>query len=166
MKNDAEYKKLKRIVDELMKRTDFDKERSETLTIHESRRSLSLMSSKHRFNPEYVYEAVMMDMAYRGRLVTMVKKIANTTALVDSAVRAFRTYAYTEYRDELGKTQGDRYAALDRICKPALTFIDECRDHVAGIELIIKDIDQANFQFGRLVDLLAMMQENKGPRNV
>lgn len=165
-KTDPEYTKIRRILRELRRRTDFEKERKEMLNLHETRKSLGLMSSKQRYHPEYVYDAILMDMSYRGRLVTMIKKINNTTALLDRALMAFRTYVYTEYRDNLGSTQNDRYSNIDRICKPILDFIAECSDHIAGIELLIKDIDQANFQLDRVVKILSMIQESKGPRNV
>lgn len=165
-KNDPEYVKMRRILQEFRRRIDFEKERKEMLTLHETRKSISLMSNKQRYHPEYVYDAILMDMAYRGRLVTMIKRVNNTTALLDRALIAFRTYAYTEYREDLGTTQNDRYANIDRICRPILDFIAECSDHIAGIELLIKDIDQANFQLDRVVKILSMIQESKGVRNV
>lgn len=165
-KNDEEFVKMRRILTEFKRRTNFEKERKEVLIIHESRRTITLMSHKQRYNPEYVYDAILMDMSYRGRLVTMIKKINNTTALLDRALVAFRTYLYSEYKDTLGKTQNDRYNVIDRICRPALDFVAECDDHIAGIEVVIKDIDQANFQYDRAVKLLSMVQENRGRRNI
>lgn len=164
--NDPELTTLKRVLAGMQSRTNLQKERNEILTLHESRRSLSLMSSTKRYNPQYVYDCVMTDMSYRGRLVTMIKRINNTVALLERAEKAFRAYAMIKYKDRLGSTRQDRVTALDRLCRPLLDFKSECEDHVAGIEIVIKDIDQCGFQFARLVELLKMFIENKGPRNV
>lgn len=165
-KNDPEYRRLRRITQELSARIDLDKANREVLTLHESRKTLGLAASSKRYDPQYVYDAVQTDMAYRGRLVTLIKKVSNTVALLNQAMKAFRSYALTEYRDELGRTQGDRQAAIDRYCRPALDFIAECEEHVAGIEIVIKDIDQGGFAYARLVDLLKLMHDKAGIRNV
>lgn len=161
-----EFRTLMRILAGLRGRINLEKERNEILTLHESRKSLGLMSSTKRYDPRYVYDCVMTDMSYRGRLVTMIKRVNNTVVLLDRAEKAFRAYAMTTFKSRLGSTRGDRVTALDRICRPVLDFKAECEDHVAGIEVVIKDIDQCGFQFARLVELLKMFQENKGPRNV
>lgn len=164
--SDPEYKTLMRILAGMQSRINLQKERNEILTLHESRKSLGLMSSTKRYNPQYVYDCVLTDMSYRGRLVTMIKRVNNTVSLLERAEKAFRAYAMTSFKNQLGSTRGDRVTALDRICRPVLDFKAECEDHVAGIEVVIKDIDQAGFSYARLVALLDMFRENKGPRNV
>lgn len=163
---DPEYKTLMRVLRGMQSRINIQKESNEILTLHESRKSLGLMSSSKRYNPQYVYDCVLTDMAYRGRLVTMIKRVNNTVTLLERAEKAFRAYALTSFRAQLGSTQGERANALDRICRPVLDFKSECQDHVAGIEVVIKDIDQAGFSYARLVSLLEMFNERKGPRNV
>ncbi len=164
--NDPEFKTLQRILKSMQSRINIEKERNEVLTLHESRKSLGLMSSTKRYNPQYVYDCVMMDMAYRGRLVTMIKRVNNTVALLERAEKAFRTYCMTKYKKELGSTRVDRVIVMDRVVRPLLDFKAECQDHVAGIEVVIKDIDQGGYSYARLVELLKLFQENKGPRNV
>lgn len=165
-KNDPEYRRLRRITIELSSKIDLDKANREVLTLHESRKTLGLASSSKRYDPQHVYDAVQTDMAYRGRLVTLIKRVSLTVSLLNRAMKAFRAYAMTEYRNELGSTQGDRHAAIDRYCRPALDFIAECEEHVAGIEIVIKDIDQGGYAYARLVDLLEMMHDKAGIRNV
>lgn len=163
LRKDARRKKFKTILEVAQKKLDPDRDRKEALALHASRSSRSMYGAK-QYSAKAVWDASAKDLGYRARMVEIRVQCDIQKSYVDEAVKAFKGYILTEYRDELSgfKTQAQKSAVLNRIVAPAVRFLAEIDALVALLDNLIKDIDQANFHLSRMTDVLKLLDSSKG----
>src|SRR5271168_1254333 len=116
IRNDAKYKKFKKIVQTTGERLKIEEDRNEALALHSARTSRTL-SGKKAYSPKSLLDAEATDMATRSRLVQIRVQASIHLDLLDEACDAIKRHIFTEYYEELRgfSNEQQRRALIDRI---------------------------------------------------
>lgn len=163
IRSDPVYKKFKTIFEEARKRIDVEAAYKEATMLHENRLA-AMPRGDSRYSAQKLFDANMVDMSARSRLVRIRKKATKQLSVLESAMGAMRHHILTEYVDELKpyKSAPQRQALMDRVMKAAVEFTAEVTSLNDTLDLIIKDVDQASHRYHHAVELLKLMANVKG----
>jgi hypothetical protein len=166
IKEDPNYKKFLRIVENVRKRIDLDVALKEALGLHASRTSRNL-HGEDRYSPTKLIDASLKDLSYRARLVEIRVKLDIAFSNLKEAIDAIRRHISTEYSDELRdfSTAEQRRSFVDRVIKNSNQFLVEGEALITTLDHLIKDLDQSGHSMRHIIECLKLVANNSG-RNI
>lgn len=163
LREDSQFKKFRKIVANIEAKIDVEPLLNEAKALHASRTSRKLHDKK-QFHARALIDASLRDLSIRSRLVEMRIRVTIQTARLQEAMNAIKHYITTEFYAELGeyKTVDQKRALIDRATAKAQDLMSEGENVTAVFDVLIKDIDQANFSLKLFVESLKLLSDTKG----
>jgi hypothetical protein len=162
IRQEAEYKKFKKILARTQERLNVDKDQTEALSMHAGRTSRRLYGAK-QYSPKALIDASLNDLAVRSRLVEVRVQCSIQIDLLHDAIKTIKHYITTQYHTELAKfkTVGQRNALIDRVINEALTVEGGGQALIKLLDDLINDIDKSSFQLRNMLEALKLLDGSK-----
>jgi hypothetical protein len=159
----TDYRKFKKIVQQVQSRLHIDKDLAEAQSLHVGRSSRKLYGNK-QYNPKALLDANMNDMAARSRLVEIRVRCSIQIDVLHDACKAMRAFMLTNFSAEIKKrftTVGDRTAFMDTMIASALEIEREGQSLIAVLDTLIADIDKCSYHLRAVMDALQLLSGSK-----
>lgn len=163
IREDAEYKKFKLVLQRTQERLDIQKDLNEAFALHTSRLSPT-MYDKKQFSAKAILEAHAKDLAARSRMEALRTKATLHLSYLHEAEKALSNYITDKYKDDMSdfSNQEQRKAFLGRVLRMSQAFSKEGETMLDILDKLIKDVDQSGFQLKGMMSALELIMNAKG----
>ena len=164
IRDSADYKKFKKIVQQVEGRLNVEKDQSEAIALHAGRTSRKLYGEK-RYSPKALIDASENDLSVRSRLIEMRVKASMQIDTLNDACKAMKSSMLTNFQDRMKKmfgTVGDRNAFMDTMIASALEVERDGSALIKALDTLIQDIDKASYHLKGVIECLGMLESSKG----
>lgn len=165
LRKDQNYKKLKKILEVARTKVDVAKDRATAMNLHSSLEVRDLYGQR-KFSAKRILSATSQVQANRSSLVVLRARATEHVSYVEQAVKSFKRYAFTEYREDFSdyRTKEQRDAVVQTALGSADDFIQEIQGLLDLLDLLIKDLDQSSHALRHMIDVLKLLDASKGGR--
>lgn len=162
LNEDPVYERFIRIRDTALASISTETILREAEFLHSNRKARKLNGSK--LSPNAVMEALANELSNRSRLAELRVSVMKSNELLSTALSSIKRHIRVKYDRELrelGSTQNDRVAVLDRLLGKSNDFKAQL-DHLESVlDVYIKDIDQSAFNLRNTTELLKLFLDRR-----
>ena len=164
---DKEFMRFRRIVKNIMERTDVEALYSECMGLHVGRKSRTLTKGSSA-GPGQIADAVLQDNSYRSRFSEVRVQLTRTLGSLETIVDATKKYIAGEYSDYIPefRAQAERRTYLDQYMRTAIKFQADIKNCIECIDILIKDIDNGHWNIKIAFECLVITHKGNTERNV
>jgi len=162
LRENEEFVRFKSIAQMAAASINYDTTYEEINRLHETRLTKSLYLSRIP-TPDQLMEAVLMDSAYRSRLVTVMINIKKTTQNLDLATNNITDFVMSEYEQILSpmKTKGERLAVVTTLLSKVRDLLAKQNSLMEFCEWMIADIDKSSFAIKNSIETLNLIMQQR-----
>lgn len=168
IKNDiresSDFKKFRKIVQQVTGCLNIEKDTAEALALHAGRTSRKLYGDK-RYSPKSLLDASMNDMGARSRLVEIRVRYSKQIDVLHEACKAMKHSMLTNFSEDINKrfkTVGARNSFTETMIASALETLHEGEALIKILDDLITDIDKASYHLRAVLDALQLLESSKG----
>ena len=165
--NNERVKELHRLIKKGKYHVDTVAYDAEVDKLHAKRlvRSLKTTELVNSFQRKFT-DAALQNQAYRSRIIAIKKRCYNVSADLEEHLDTLRGYLRTKYPVSLSeyKTVADKNAAINSVLEKPIKLLSDLSRMDVGLEMIVKDIDQASWSLKAISEAFAMNSIDKSSK--
>jgi hypothetical protein len=164
IRESSDYKRFKKIVQQVQARLNIEKDTEEALALHAGRTSRKLYGDK-RYSPKSLLDASSNDMGARSRLVEIRVRYSKQIDVLHEACKAMKHSMLTNFADSISakfKTVGARNSFTETMIASALEVQHEGDALIKLLDTLIEDIDKTGYHLSNMTDILKLLENSKG----
>lgn len=164
IRDSSDYIKFRKIVQQVQKRLNPEKDKEEAVALHAGRTSRKLFGER-KYSGKHLIDASLNDLSVRSRLVELRVRTSNQIDILHEASKAMKHSMLTNFQDDIKKrfsTVGDRNAFMETMIASALEIEREGDALLKIFDSLINDIDKSSYHLKGVIECLAMLDSSKG----
>lgn len=164
IRDSSDFKKFRKIVQQVQARLNIEKDTAEALALHAGRTSRKMFGDK-RFSPKALLEAASNDMGSRSRLVEIRVRYSKQIDVLHEACKAIKHSMLTNFSERINerfKTVGARNSFTETMIATALEIQHEGDALLKLLDTLIEDIDKTGYHLSNMTDILKLLDNSKG----
>lgn len=164
LREDDTFLKYRRILKNILTKMDEESFYQEIQTMHAGRSIRNLYGTTP--SSDKLNNAVAQDVRCRSRLVEMILKATRHHDMLDIVLDETRKYLAAKYSEEVSdlRTKGERQTYFDTYLTSGITTKRHLTSMIEAANMVVKDIDQANFSTNHLTKILELVLAKNNDR--